>query len=80
MPRPDARVGLDDAWRTERPVRSVEGIHEQLVESEVGDDSEAIVGRHRDGVRVRPLLTFRIHAGALVADERGEVANFSVGQ
>src|SRR5580704_5468263 len=75
MPRPRARAGFCDLrLGSHSPLRGIEGINQQLVESKVGDDSKAIVRRECDRMGVRSFLPREIHAGALVLHERCSLA------
>ena len=72
VPRSRARGESREGRRMRRERRPgrVERVDHHLVETEVGDEDEAVVRRKIGGVRVRLLLARRIDARAGVLDER----------
>jgi len=80
VPRP--RAGLDRGERgivgCEGALGGVEPVDHQLVQTRVGDDGEAVVGRDVDGVRVRLALPLRVDARTGVLHKRRGLAEPAV--
>jgi hypothetical protein len=62
----------------ERTLGAIEFINESLVQAEIIDDGETIVGRHVDGVRVRRFLALGIESVAGVLNEGGSFSELAV--
>ena len=65
-------------WR-QLSLHVVEFVDEHVVEAEIGDEREAIVGRRADPVRVRGLLALFVEAVAAVLHEAARDAEAAVG-
>lgn len=64
--------------RSQGSIRGVERISQHLIEPEISDQSETIVGRPRNRVGMRPLLPFFVHARTPVLDEGRGLAQSAV--
>src|ERR1700680_2739416 len=81
MSRSRAGIGFHNLrLGSQGSLRGVEGIDQQLIQSEVRDNREAIIRGHCDSVGVRSFLTLGIYARAFVLHERGSLSQPAVFQ
>src|SRR6185436_10779747 len=80
MAWPGAGLDAGEGWvvRRERAFRGVQAIDEKFVQAKIRRDGESISEIHVNRVRMRPLLPLRIHAGALMLDERPRFAQLPI--